>query len=90
MYRLVLEFKLLTAAVFQDSLALLVRAFVFAAPIFVFLNQRKENQLTAIVAYDLQDVDELLEDVRAWADAEDPWALKWTVFLPFANAIFAE
>ena len=69
MYRLVLEFKLLTAAVFQDSLALFVRAFVFAAPIFVLLDQGKKNQLAAVVACDLQDVDELLEDVRARSDA---------------------
>lgn len=56
----------------------------------MLLNQREQDQLTAVVACDLQDVDELLEDVRAGSHTEDTWALKWTVFLPLANAVFTK
>ena len=83
-----LEF--LAAAVLQDHLALLVRALVFLAPFFVLLDVGKKDQLFAIVARDLEDLDELLKDVRAWTDSELARALEGAVLLPLRDTAFAE
>lgn len=56
----------------------------------MLLNQWEQNQLAAVVAGDFQYVDELLKNVRAGAHSEDSGALEGTVFLPFADAVFAK
>ena len=38
----------------------------------------------------LEDLDELLEDMRAWTDSKLSRALKWAVLLPLCDAAFTE
>ena len=49
----VLVLELLSAAVFKDHLALLVGAFVFFTPLFMFLNVGEKNQLLTKMTRDL-------------------------------------
>ena len=67
-----------------------VGTFVFSAPFLMFVYQWEQDQLTTRLAGDFEDVDELLEDVRAGAHSQDSGTLERTVFLPFFNAVLAE
>jgi len=88
--RLVINFELLPTAVLQDCLALLVRTLVFFAPLLVLVDQGKQHKFIAVLARDLEDVDEFLENVRAGSNSQDSRALEGTVLLPFFDATFAE
>ena len=57
-----LEF--LAAAKFQDALTLLVCAFFLAAPLVVPGQLAEDHGLLAVVTLDLQNLNELLEDMR--------------------------
>ena len=86
----VLKFELFPATVLQDRLALLVRALVFAAPLFVFIDQREEDQFSAGLTSHLEYVDELLQNVGAGPHPQNSGALERAVFLPFFDAALAE
>jgi len=87
---LVLVEELLAAAELEDHVALLVGALVLLAPLLVLLDVREEHKLLAKVAGDLQDLDELLQDVRAGPDAQLPGALVGAVLVPHADAVLAK
>ena len=56
----------------------------------MLLNQRKENLLAARAAIDFQNVDELLQNVRAGTHAQLAGALHGAVLLPLIDAVRAE
>lgn len=87
---LALVLDLASAAELQDFLALLVRTFIFFAPLLVFPDLGEEYQLFTVVAGDLQNLNELFQNMGGWPDSELPWALKRAVFLPFVNALLAK
>ena len=53
-------------------------------------NLAEEHQLLTVVAGDLQDLDKLLEYVRAWPHSKLTRALERTVLLPLRDAALAE
>ena len=63
------ELELFPASVFQYGLALFVGTFILPAPFVMFVYQGEEYQLTTILAYDFQYVDELLKDMRTWSQS---------------------
>lgn len=75
---------------FKNHLALLVGAFVFFAPFLVFLNLTEENELFTIVAGNLEDLNKLTQNVRAWPHSELTWALERTALWPLCDAGLTE
>ena len=86
----IFEFEFFATTVLKNGLALLIRALVLATPLFMLVNEREQDEFAAGLARNFEDVDELLEDVRARSHAQDAWALEWTVFLPLLDASLAE
>lgn len=82
--------ELFSAAVFQDHLALLVRALVFFAPLFVLFYLRKKHEFVAVVAGNLQNLNKLFEDVGTGPDSKLARALKRTALRPLGDASLAE
>lgn len=82
--------ELLPAAKLEDALALPVGALFLAAPFIVLLNFGELHQLFTVVTLDLEQVDELLKDVRARTHPHRAGTLEGAAFLPLGDALFAE
>ena len=55
----------------------------------MLLDQREQHELSTVLASDLEDVYELLQDVGAGPHSQDTRTLVWTIFLPFLDACLA-
>ena len=87
---IITDLELLAMPVLQDSLACLVSALDLLAPFLVNLDLCEEHKLLAVVASHADDLEELLQNVRALPRSQDPRALEWTVLLPPGDALLAE
>ena len=86
----ILEFELLATTVFQNRLALFVRALVFATPLLVLINQGKQYELSTGLARHFEDVNKLLQNMRARPHSQNTRTLERTIFLPSFDAQLAE
>lgn len=70
LYRLLItHFEFLPSPILEDRLTCLARAFDLLAPLFMLFNLAEKDKLFATVADYANDLQELLEDVGAGADA---------------------
>lgn len=56
----------------------------------MLLDLREKDKLIAVVALDLEDLDELFQNVGARPDSQWPGALEWTLLLPSGDALLTE
>lgn len=87
---LVFVLELFSAAVLEDHLALLICTLVFLAPLLVLLDLREEHQLITEMAADLEYLNELLQNMRAWPHPQLARALEWATLGPLSDARLAK
>jgi len=87
---LIIDLEFFPAAVFQDRATGFTSTFDLFAPFLMVFNLREKDKVLACVAHDFDDLEELLEHMRAWPHSQDTWALEGAILLPTGDAFLAE
>lgn len=88
--RALLVLELFPTAKFEDTLTLLIRTLLLAAPLVVLLDFRKLNQVFTVVTFDLEQLYKFFKNVRARPHAHWARTLERAALLPPSDAFLAE
>ena len=87
---LIVDLEFFPAAVFQDRATGFTSTFYLFAPFLMVFNLREKDKVLACVAHNFDNLEELLEHMRAWSHSQDTWALEGAILLPTGDAFFTE
>ena len=87
---LIVDLEFLPASVLQDRATSFTSALDLFAPFLMVFNFGEKDKVLASVAHNFDDLEELLEHMRAWSHSQDPWALEGAILLPTGDTFLAE